>query len=98
MSQFKVLKLTEQVEAMEPYVWVYCQNRDMEAHSQLQPLTEISRSGGTIVQLDNVGRESHAYLQHITQHYHELAEHTLFSQDLPDPAFLPRRFEVFHTA
>jgi hypothetical protein len=94
-SQF--LKFNKQVEALEPYMWVYCQNGAMEDHLQLLPLIEMSRSGGTIVQLANVGRESHAYLQHITQHYHELAQHTLFSQDLPDPGFHFPRFEVAHT-
>lgn len=88
---------SKKVEALEPYMWVYCQNGAMEDHLQLLPLIEMSRSGGTIVQLANVGRESHAYLQHITQHYHELAQHTLFSQDLPDPGFHFPRFEnMFH--
>ncbi len=75
-------------------VWVYCQNKGMEDHSQLLALTEHGRWGGSLVMLDNLGRESHAYLQHITRHYHDLAQHTLFSQDMPNSDYLLRRFQV----
>lgn len=80
--------------ALEPYVWVYCQNPDMLDHSHLLPLAKQSRFGGELVKLENVGRESHAFLQHITRHYDELAEHTLFSQDMPNYESLLPRFEV----
>ena len=85
-----------QVVALRPYVWLYCQNSEWQDHARLLPLTEHSRFGGRLVRLENVGRESHAYLVHITHHYGELAQHTLFSQDMPNFETLPRRFQVTH--
>ena len=82
--------------ALRPYVWLYCQNSEWKNHTLLLPLTQHSRFGGRLVMLENVGRESHAYLVHITDHYDELAQHTLFSQDMPNFDFLPRRFQVTH--
>lgn len=46
-----------------------------------------------MVHLDNVGREGHAYLQHILRHWEDLADHTLFTQDIPDARLMPLRFE-----
>ena len=80
--------------ALRPYVWLYCQNTEWQDHAQLLPLTEHSRFGGRLVKLENLGRESHAYLVHITSHYNQLAKHTLFSQDIPNFDTLPRRFQV----
>ena len=36
-----------------------------------------------IRKLPNVGRESHTYLHHISQHYHGLAQNVLFTQGAP---------------
>lgn len=79
-----------QVQQWEPYVWIYCQNENMTNSTELDPFLKY---GGEIVHLENVGRESHSFLQHITRHYHELANYTLFSQDIPE-AMLVERFEV----
>ncbi len=81
-----------QVQQWEPYVWLYCQNEDMtsEAVEEILPLLQY---GGELVHLENVGRESHSFLQHITGHYNDLADYTLFSQDIPE-AVLVERFEV----
>lgn len=61
-----------------------------QAVEEIQPLL---RYGGEIVHLENVGRESHSFLQHIIGHYNDLADYTLFSQDIPE-AILIERFEV----
>lgn len=76
----------------EPYVWLYCQNENMtdEMMGGLKPLLQY---GGEIVHLENVGRESHSFLHHITAHYGDLADYTLFSQDMPEDILL-HRFEV----
>jgi len=78
------------VQKWEPYVFVYCQNENMTDESELAPLL---RYGGEVVHLPNVGRESHSYLQHIIRHHQDLADYTLFSQDIPDFR-LVERFEV----
>lgn len=81
-----------QVQEWQPYVWLYCQNENMKAEdvAEILPLLQY---GGELVHLENVGRESHSFLQHITGHYHDLADYTLFSQDIPE-AILVDRFEV----
>jgi hypothetical protein len=84
------LLLCPQVQKWEPYVWVYCQNENLTNASELAPLIKY---GGEVVHLENVGRESHSYLQHITRNYNNLAAYTLFSQDIPDFR-LVERFEV----
>ena len=43
---------------------------------------------------DNLGRESHAFLLHILQHYHELPNLVLFSQDEPEERLMRMRIEV----
>ena len=79
-----------QVQKLQPYVWLYCQNENRTVDSDMAPLLKY---GGQVVHLENVGRESHAFLQHITGHYGDLADHTLFSQDIPE-AILLERFEA----
>ena len=41
------------------------------------------------VALPNVGREAHTYLQHITRHYPDFPDHTLFLQGNPFPHLEP---------
>lgn len=83
----KFLK-TKKMAEMKPFVWLYCQNDRVN----LTGLTPLVRGGGEMVHLDNIGREGHAYLQHITRRYDDLAEFTLFTQDIPDGK-MPVRFE-----
>ena len=59
----------------------------------MDDLLPLLKYGGEVVHLENVGRESHAFLQHITGHYDDLANYTIFSQDIPE-AVLWDRFEV----
>lgn len=81
----EVLRL--QVERLEPGVFLYCQNDGVTDDAAVQPLFAF---GGGITHLNNVGRESHAYLHHILAHWNDLADHTLFSQDLPEPMLKAR--------
>lgn len=80
-----------QVRKWEPYVFIYCQGHDEAMMKELQPFL---KHGGELIHLENAGRESHAYLQHITRYYANLANHTLFSQDEPNTNLLPKLFEV----
>lgn len=75
-----------QVLELKPSIFVYCQNPDTN-HTALQQLLCY---GGEVVRLDNVGRESHAYMQHILRHWNDIAYHTLFSQDIPASLLKPR--------
>jgi len=75
---------------LQPFVWLYCQNTRVN----MTGLLPLVKGGGEMVHLDNVGREGHSYLQHITRHWEDLADHTLFTQDIPDARLMPLRFEV----
>ena len=85
-------EIPSQVQQWQPYVWLYCQNENLTSESvaEILPLLQY---GGELVNLENIGRESHSFLQHITGHYHDLADYTLFSQDIPE-AMLVERFEA----
>jgi hypothetical protein len=83
---------SDKVRRWEPYVFIYCQNEDMKDHSELEPLL---RRGGEVVHMKNVGRESHSYLQHIIGHHGDLADYTLFSQDIPDFRLVERFERMF---
>ena len=76
---------------MQPRVFVYCQNPDLQNLTAFQPLL---RHGGSIVHLDNKGREGRVYLHHITQNYDKLPDYTLFSQDIPVDNKLWHRFQA----
>jgi hypothetical protein len=78
------------VKELEPAVYIYCQNPNITDLSMFAPLL---RYGGRIDHLDNLGRESHAYLVHITRYYDQLPEHVLFSQDIPVDTKLWHRFQ-----
>lgn len=79
------------MQALKPYVFIYCQNERYDLdEGDFRPILQL---GGEIQHLPNVGRESHAYLEHITKRYNELADYTLFAQDASDIQ-LPERFEV----
>lgn len=80
-----------QVKELEPAVYIYCQNPNITDLSMFAPLL---RYGGRIDHLDNLGRESHAYLVHITRYYDQLPEHVLFSQDIPVDTKLWHRFQA----
>ena len=79
-----------QVQQWQPYVFIYCQNEEMVDTSELAPLLKY---GGEVVHLKNIGRESHSFLTHIIDHHNDLADYTLFSQDIPDFRVV-ERFEV----
>ena len=80
-----------QVKELRPSVYVYCQNPEI---TDLSPLEPLLKYGGELVHLDNLGRESHAYLTHILKYYNELPKHVLFSQDIPVDEKLWHRFQV----
>ncbi|MFV0339748.1 MAG: UDP-galactopyranose mutase [Parachlamydiaceae bacterium] len=44
----------------------------------------FNASGVKVKQLPNIGRESHTYLTHIIEHYHELSDYVIFSQGKHD--------------
>lgn len=79
------------MQALKPYIFIYCQNEKYDLNEDdFRPILQL---GGEIVHLPNIGRESHAYLEHITKRYNDLANHTLFAQDASFEG-LPERFEV----
>ena len=69
----------EAVRAVRPEarVWLYSKGEPAAA-------AEVAHALGPLVHrlvlLPNVGREGHTYLSHITAHYHNLADATIFSQ------------------
>ena len=67
------------VQALSPYVFLYCQNEAVTTKE-----LEWFAARGEVRHLANVGRESHAYIWHIVSNYGELATHTIFHQDLAD--------------
>ena len=83
--------LPVQIQALEPAVYIYCQNPLTEDSTPLQPLLMW---GGEIKRTENLGRESHAFLLHILQHYHALPDLVLFSQDEPEEHLMRMRIEV----
>ena len=80
-----------QIKARKPHVYIYCQNPLIEDLSPLQPLLKW---GGELKHVENLGRESHAFLLYILQYYHELPGLVLFSQDKPEEAQMRSRIEV----
>lgn len=83
--------MLSQVRALEPEVYVYCQNPEIQDLSALQPLL---RYGGHLEHLDNLGRETHAFLTHIIKYYDQLQDHVMFSQDIPVDTKMWHRFQV----
>jgi hypothetical protein len=81
----------EKAKEVDPYVYFYCQNSAITDLSILDPLLK----NGEVVHLDNVGREGHAYLHHITNNYDKLADHTLFSQAIPEDIMKDRFQHLF---
>ena len=80
-----------QVQALKPYVYIYCQNEEFDMTEEtFKPILQL---GGEVIHTSNIGRESHAYLEHIVNHFNDLANHTLFAQDIADVE-LPGRFDV----
>lgn len=76
---------------LQPYVFIYCKsNSSLEDFGWMQDFGELHT-------LENVGRESHSYLWHILQHRHDLADHTLFNQAMPDmdSALMTTRLKQF---
>ncbi len=63
---------------IQPYFFIYC-----KANSALSDFGWMQENG-ELQTLPNVGRESHSYLWHIMHHRHDLAEHTIFNQAMPD--------------
>lgn len=80
-----------QIRVLEPAVYIYCQNPLVE---DLGPLKHLMLWGGQIRHTENLGRESHAFLLHIIQHYHKLPSLVLFSQDEPEERTMRLRIEV----
>lgn len=80
-----------QIRTLEPAVYIYCQNPLIEDFTPLQPLFLW---GGEIKHTENLGRESHAFLLYILQHYQELPNLVLFSQDAPEEHLMRMRIEV----
>ena len=73
---------------MKPYVYLFCQNEGYDkAEETFKPMLQF---GGQVIHTANIGRESHGYLQHIIEHYNDLAQHTLFAQDVSNPELLGR--------
>ena len=73
---------------MKPYVYLFCQNEGYDkAEEAFKPMLQF---GGQVIHTANIGRESHGYLQHIIEHYNDLAQHTLFAQDVSNPELLGR--------
>lgn len=87
----KFPSLLMQIKALEPSVYIYCQNPLIVDLSILEPLQVW---GGETRHVENLGRESHAFLLHILHYYHELPEVVLFSQDIPDEGLMEKRIEV----
>ena len=82
-----------QVQEMKPYVYLYCQNEEYDMNEEtFQAMLQL---GGQVIHAPNVGRESHGFLRHIIDHYDDLAQHTLFAQDLSSPD-LPNKMEASH--
>ena len=90
-----VTNLYVQIKAQQPYVIIYCQNHDTLETDTLQTELAPILSNGEIIHLDNLGREGRVFLWHIMNNFENLAEHTLFSQDLPDDE-AHIRIEVTH--
>ena len=61
-------------------MYVYCQNADLDLN--LDGFAPLMQHGEQVTHIDNVGRESHAYLEHIIRHYHDLPMHVIFSQSM----------------
>lgn len=80
-----------QIRVLEPAVYIYCQNPLVE---DLGPLKHLMLWGGQIRHTENLGRESHAFLLHIIQHYYKLPSLVLFSQDEPEERTMRLRIEV----
>ena len=87
----KKLPRPSQVRVWDPYVYMYTQSQEENIEEELKPFL---KHGGEVVRLENAGRESHVYLQHISRKYDDLANHTLFAQDAPNIDLLPKKFEV----
>ena len=67
------------VQAQDPYLFVYCKDTAV-AEQDLKWFGER----GEVRRLGNFGRESHTYVWHILHNLDDLANHTLFHQDMPD--------------
>ena len=90
-----VVKLPH-LKALRPYLFLYCKAQNIP-DSDLAWFTRH----GEVKRLDNVGRESHTFIWHILQHMEDLANHTLFHQDMPQSGTaqqLTQRLRVFHSS
>ena len=91
VSHFAVPKLQDTIDVwtevinlpnlrpLKPYIFLYCKNADISI-TDLEWFTQH----GEVHHLDNTGRESHTYVWHILNNYDDLANHTVFHQDIPE--------------
>ena len=80
-----------QVQALRPYIFIYCQNEEYNiTEINFKPILQL---GGEVIHIPNSGKESHSYLDHITTHYNDLANYTLFARDISSQVLLDR-FDV----
>ena len=64
---------------LEPYMFLYCKNGNVSQTDLIW-----FEHQGEVRHLANVGRESHTYVWHVLHNYADLANHTVFHQDIPD--------------
>jgi len=75
------------VKALRPAVYIYSQRIDAYDKEEFHSLMKY---GGNTTQVDNLKRESYAYLTYIIEHYRELPGHVLFS-----PSRINLEWEVY---
>lgn len=84
-----------QIRDLSPSITIYNKNPETNTTAFLISLQSLlpnssSATNITLHTLPNIGRETDTYLEHITSHYHNLANHTLFMQ--ADIHFGPRAY------
>jgi len=73
-----------QVRALQPSVYIYCKNDQLDFIRTSQILEPLLEFGGEVQQSHNLGRESYNYLHHIIHFYDRLPYYVLFSQAQPE--------------
>lgn len=83
------IKAIPAIAALMPRAIVYSKGLDIISQTNNFEQLKLQLGADILRTLPNRGRESATYLNHIIDHYHDLAEHTLFAQalfDLPELA------------
>eukprot|EP00891_Asterochloris_glomerata_P008461 jgi/Astpho2/8461/Aster-07646 len=69
---------------VETYTRMMPRNALWTIYCKGDPATPLDGVRSVVHHLPNVGREAHSHLWHIVQHYHNLADHTMFLPGSPD--------------